>query len=95
MQTNTISFDTLKVYKNKIFCAKYGNNSVYTKVFDISGNTILERISYKPKKYIEGDKIIISRKNQYQTTDKQIIFETIQRIYDKFGKLINVKREQL
>ena len=91
MTTNTITFDTAKIYKDKMIFTLYGKDSVYTKVFDKSGNNILNRIASYPEKTRMGSYIMVSRKIEYQY-DKNIIFEHLKRLYDKTGKLIKSEK---
>lgn len=88
MTINTVSFNQAKIYKDKMFFTLYGKDGVCTKVFDKNGNNILNRISSKASKTINGDYVVFSRKKEYEYPNNNIIFEQIKRIYDKTGKLI-------
>ena len=93
MGISTVSFDKIRIYKNKIVFTNFGKNCVYSKVFDNCGNNVINRISYKPIKTFDENKIVMMRKNQYETPVKGYIFETIKRIYNNFGKLTDIKKE--
>ena len=93
MTISTVSFDKAKIYKNKMFFTEHGKDSIATKVFDNLGNNIINRISYTPTKKIEGDKLVIIKKTEYEQPKDGIIFKTVKRIYDKFGNLLDVKKE--
>ena len=94
MGINNISFDKVRIYKNQIVFTEFGKNGAMSRVFDSNGNNIINKISYKPIKTREGDKIIITRKNQYETPSKTTFFETIKRVYDKTGKLVYITATQ-
>ncbi len=90
---STVSFDKAKIYNNKMFFTEYGKDAISTRVLDSMGNHIINRISYHPVKTIEGDKVIIMKKKEYEIPNQGIIFKTVKRIYDKFGNLPDIKEE--
>ena len=90
MGINKIAFDKIRIYKNQIILTEYGKEDTLSRVFDNSGNHIINRISGKPTKTCEGDRVIITRTNQYETPSKKTFFETIKRVYDKSGRLIYI-----
>ena len=92
MAINTIRFDIARIYKDKVFFTLYGKDSVYTKVFDKNGKNILNRIASNPEKTRVGNCIMVSRKIEYQYSDKSIVFEHLKRLYDKTGKLIKAEK---
>ena len=92
MGISTISFSQANIYRDKMFFTLYGKNAVSTKVLDRNGNLFLSRISYNPVKTTRGDYTVITRKKEYEFPDRNIIFEIIERIYDKAGKLINSEK---
>jgi len=89
MEISTVSFNQANIYRDKMFFTLYGKNAVSTKVLDKNGNLFLNRISYYPVKAKRGDYTVITRKKEYEFPDKNLIFETVERIYDKAGKLLN------
>lgn len=89
MKTHNISFDKVRIFNKQVIFAEYSKDKTFSKIFDASGKNIVNRISYKPIKTFEGDKVVISRKNQYELPSNKIVFETIKRVYDKAGKLIS------
>ena len=91
MTINTVSFNQAKIYKDKMFFTLYGKDGVCTKVFDKNGNNILNRISSRASKTINGDCIVISRKKEYTYPNNTIVFELLKKIYDKTGKLISTE----
>ena len=93
MNISTVSFDKAKIYKNRMFFAEYGKNSVSMRILDNFGNNIINRISYKPIRKIEGDKFVITQKKEYEIPKQGIVFEITNRIYDRLGKLINIEKE--
>ena len=93
MTISTVSFDKAKIFKNKMFFIEYGKNATSTKVFDCCGNNIINKNSYLPTIEIEGDKLVIIKKNEYEQPKNGIIFKTVKRIYDKCGNLLDVKKE--
>lgn len=93
MAISTVSFDKAKIYNNKMFFTEYGKDTICTRVFDNLGNNIINRLAYHPTKKIEGDKLIVMKKTEYEHPKDGMIFKTVKRIYDKFGNLLDVKKE--
>ena len=93
MTISTVSFDKAKIYHNKMFFMEYGKDSVSLKVFDSIGNNIVNRISHQPIKTIDGDRVIIMKKKEYEIPNQGIVFKTVKRIYDKFDNLLDLKKE--
>ena len=93
MGISTVSFDKAKIYKNKMFFAEYGRETACLHVFDNFGNNIVNRLAYKPVRTVDGDKVIIMKKNQYEIPEQGTFFKIVQRIYDKTGKFLDSKKE--
>lgn len=93
MTISTVSFDKAKIFKNKMFFMEYHNNGVSLSVFDNFGNNIVNKLAYKPVRTIDGDRVIIMKKNQYEIPNQGIFFKIAQRIYDKTGKFLDAKKE--
>lgn len=93
MTISTVSFDKAKIFKNKMFFAEYHNNGVSLNVFDNFGNNIVNRLAYKPVRTVDGDRVIIMKKNQYEIPEQGTFFQIVQRIYDKTGKFLDSKKE--
>ena len=61
MTISTVSFDKAKIYKNKMIFTEYGKDSVSVRIFDNMGKNLVNKISYKPIKKIEGDYFVITK----------------------------------
>ena len=92
MGISTVSFDKARIYKDKMFFTIHGKDSICTTVLEHYGNNLFNRRSYKAIKSIENDCIVISRRNEYELKNG-IVFEYINRIYDKTGKFLETKRK--
>lgn len=95
MVISTVSFDKAKIYKNKMFFYRYGKNAASIQVFDDNGTNLVNIVSHKPHKIIQGDILTINKKKEYEIPKEGIFFQNIKRMYNKFGELIDVKKEIL
>lgn len=92
MEITNVSFDNAGIFKDKMYFYLNGKNCRYARVFDKNGKNILNRLSYNVMKTQKDDYTIITRKKQYEFPNKNIIFEIVERIYDKAGKLIKTEK---
>ena len=92
MFISAVSFDKAKMYNNKMFFTNYGKDSTLSQIISSAGNNIINRVSHSPKKYEDGDKIILMRRNDYELPNDKMVFEFIERIYDKNHNLLEVKK---
>lgn len=92
MGISTLSFNQARICENKMLFTLYNKDNTLTQVFDKNGQNLFKRFSYKPAKTHTDCCTIISRKNQYELSDKSIMYEFIERIYDRAGKLLNINK---
>ena len=92
MEISTVSFNQAKIYKDKMFFVLHNKDNAMTNILSKSGDFVVGRQSYFPQRIPNQNGFSILRKKEYTLPNNVVIFEFIERFYDKAGKLLDINK---